>query len=168
MPGVITAFVILAAVAICLQFVILFAMYVGMRKSQQRLDDLVTEVKQKGLPTLVAAHSFFIENGPKVANILDNVVVSTTTVKGQIERIDATVDDVIDRTRLQVIRTDELVTRTLDRIEETSDIVHHRVITPVRAVAGVLRGFTAGIGALVGRVSKNGPPRKGPDGEMFI
>src|SRR6266513_1459091 len=139
MAGVVTAAVILAAVAICLQFVILFAMYIGMRKSQQRLDDLVTEVKQKGLPTLVAAHSFFIENGPKVANILDSVIVSTTTVKSQIERI-----------------------------EETSDIVHHRVITPVRAVAGVLRGFTAGIGALVGRVSKNGPPRKGPDGEMFI
>jgi histidinol dehydrogenase len=167
MPGVITAFVVLAAVAICLQFVILFAIYMGMRKSQQRVDDLVTEVKHKGLPTLVAAHSFFIENGPKVANILDNVVVSTTTVKGQIERIDATVDDVIDRTRLQVIRTDELVTRTLDRIEEATDIVHHRVITPVRAVAGILRGVSAGIGLLVGR-GRNGPPRKGPDGEMFI
>ena len=30
----------------------------------------------------------------------------------------------IDRTRLQVIRADELVNRTLDRVEETGELVH--------------------------------------------
>jgi len=83
-----------------------------------------------------------------------------------LERLDATVSDVMDRTRLQVIRADELVTRTMDRVEETTDIVHHTVISPVRQIAGLMQGITTGIGTLFGN------RRRGqvgvPNDEMFI
>ena len=40
--------------------------------------------------------------------------------------------DAMDRTRLQVIRADELLHRTLDRVENTTDLVHKTVVSPVR------------------------------------
>jgi ABC-type transporter Mla subunit MlaD len=168
MPNTETLFVIVAAAAIVLQFVILLAMYLAIRKSQKRVEDVTEALSRHGVPVLEAAHTFFLENAPKVSTILDNVSTSTGTVNRQIERVDATVTDIVDRTRLQVIRADELVSRTLDRVEETTDFVHHRVLSPIRHAAGLISGVGAGIGALVGHIkgAKNGPAKNG-SGQMF-
>ena len=168
MPNTETLFVIVAAAAIVLQFFILLAMYLAIRKSQKRVEDVTEALSRHGVPVLEAAHTFFLENAPKVSTILDNVSTSTGTVNRQIERVDATVTDIVDRTRLQVIRADELVSRTLDRVEETTDFVHHRVLSPIRHAAGLISGVGAGIGALVGHIkgSKNGPDKNG-SGQMF-
>ncbi len=58
--------------------------------------------------------------------------------------------DIVDRTRLQVIRADELLNRTMDRIEETSDVVHRTVVSPVRQLSGSIQGLTAGLEFLLG------------------
>jgi len=81
---------------------------------------------------------------PKVETIASNLAETTTTVRAQVQRLDATVNDVIDRTRLQVIRADEMVTRTMDRVEETTEMVQQTVVSPVRQLTGLLSGVTAG------------------------
>jgi hypothetical protein len=90
-----------------------------------------------------------------------------------VERVDATVSDVVDRTRLQIIRADDLLTRTLDRVEETSEMVHKTVVSPVRQVSGLIQGVTAGLEFfLAGRGRRNGGSRESrravPQDEMFI
>jgi hypothetical protein len=87
--------------------------------------------------------------------------------------VDAAVTDVVDRGRLQVIRADELLSRTLDRVEQTSDLVHKTVISPVRQFSGLLQGITVGLEFLFGgRARKNGGTREErrpvPQDEMFI
>ena len=84
-----------------------------------------------------------------------------------------TVNDVVDRSRLQIIRADELLTRTLDRVEDASEIVHKTVVSPVRQVSGLLHGVTAGIEFFfAGRGRRNGGNRESrrpvPQDEMFI
>jgi hypothetical protein len=79
----------------------------------------------------------------------------------------------VDRTRLQIIRADELLTRTLDRVEETSDMVHKTVISPVRQLSGVIQGISVGLEFLLGsRARRNGGSREArqpvPQDEMFI
>jgi hypothetical protein len=92
---------------------------------------------------------------------------SSTLVRAQIERLDATVNDAIDRTRLQVIRADELLSRTLDRVESTTDMVHKTVVSPVRQLLGLVQGITSGLDFLFGgRRKRNGVPV--PQDEMFI
>lgn len=54
----------------------------------------------------------------------------------------------------------------MDRVEETTDIVHHTVISPVRQIAAVVQGFTAGLGTLMGRRARNHSGQ--PQDEMFI
>jgi len=89
-------------------------------------------------------------------------------VREQMERLDATVSDAIDRTRLQVIRADELLNRTLDRVESTTDLVHKTVLSPVRQLSGLVQGITSGLEFLIGgkRRQRNGIPV--PQDEMFI
>jgi len=80
---------------------------------------------------------------------------------------------VVDRARLQIIRTDELFTRTLDRVEQTSDMVHKTVVSPVRQLSGLMQGITVGLEFLFGnRSRRNGGSREDrrpvPQDEMFI
>jgi hypothetical protein len=166
-------FIALTGVAVLLQAGILAALYVTMRKSSARMEALALEVKTKALPTLETAQAMLAELRPKLTVIADNLTETTHSVRSQVERMDATVDDVVDRARLQIIRADDLLSRTLDRVEETSDMVHKTVVSPVRQFSGLMQGVTAGIEFLLGnRGRRNGGSREArrpvPQDEMFI
>ncbi|HWW16132.1 MAG TPA: hypothetical protein VN310_15845 [Candidatus Dormibacteraeota bacterium] len=168
-----TLFIAITGAAVVLQAGILAAMYLAVRRSSARMDALAVEVKTKALPTLETAQAMLVELRPKLTVIADNLAETTHSVRTQVERMDATVNDVVDRARLQIIRGDELLSRTLDRVEETSDMVHNTVVSPVRQFAGLIQGVTAGIEFLLGnRGRKNGGSREArrpvPQDEMFI
>ncbi len=168
-----TVFVALTGAAVALQAGVLVAIYVAMRKSSARMEALAVEVKTKALPTLETAQAMLAELRPQLTVIADNLTETTHSVRSQVERMDATVNDIVDRARLQIIRGDELLSRTLDRVEETSDMVHNTVVSPVRQFAGLIQGVTAGIEFLLGnRGRKNGSGREArrpvPQDEMFI
>jgi hypothetical protein len=84
--------------------------------------------------------------------------------------MDVTFNDAVDRTRLQVIRVDELVSRTIDRVEETTEMVQHTVLTPMKQLAGVVQGLSVGIGSFLNRRRKAAMEASGAteDEEMFI
>ena len=166
-------FIALTGAAVVLQAGILAAMYLAVRKSSARMDALAVEVKTKALPTLETAQAMLIELRPRLQEITDNLVDTTASVRSQVQRMDATVNDVVDRARLQIIRADDLLSRTLDRVEETSEMVQETVVSPVRQVAGLIQGVTAGIEFLLGnRGRRNGGSRDArrpvPQDEMFI
>jgi hypothetical protein len=161
-------FIGVTAAAVVIQAGILVALYLSVRQTSARLEALATEVKTKVLPVAEAAHSMLVEFRPPLQTLLTNVSESSTKVRNQIERLDATVADAIDRTRLQVIRADELLNRTLDRVENTTNLVHKTVVSPVRQLAGLVQGITSGVEFLIGakRRGRNGVPV--PQDEMFI
>jgi len=169
-----TIFIAITAAAVLLQACILAAMFFTMRRSASRMEALATEVKTKVLPTVEQAQAMLTEMRPKLQVIAENLAQATTALTAQVKRVDATVSDVIDRSRLQIIRADELLTRTMDRVEQTSDMVHKTVISPVRQVSGRMQGLTVGLEFLFrnrgGR--KNGGSRQErrpvPQDEMFI
>jgi hypothetical protein len=161
-------FVGVTAAAVVIQAGILVALFVAVKKSTSRMEALATEVKTKIMPTVDTAQSMLVEWRPKMDNIASNVSETSTVVRGQVERLDATVTDIVDRTRLQVIRADELLNRTMDRIEETSDAVHRTVISPVRQLSGVIQGLTAGLEFLLGGERRRRQDVSVPQDEMFI
>jgi hypothetical protein len=166
-------FIALTGFAVLLQAGILVALYLAVRKGNERLELLAAEVISKALPAFETTQTMLAELHPKLTVIVDNLTETTHSVRAQVERMDATVNDAVDRARLQIIRADELLTRTLDRVEETSDMVHKTVISPVRQLSGVLQGITVGLEFLLGsRARRNGGSREArqpvPQDEMFI
>ncbi|MFZ3340329.1 MAG: hypothetical protein WA213_05570 [Terriglobales bacterium] len=164
-----TVFIAVTAGAVLLQAMILVALYVSVRKSTARMDALATELKEKAIPTMETVQSFIVEVRPKIETISGNVSDSTTLIKNQLERLDATLTDVMDRTRLQVIRADELLSRTMDKVEETSEIVHKTVVSPLRQVSGVMNAIYTGVEVFLGNKRRGGKNGMGvPQDEMFI
>jgi methyl-accepting chemotaxis protein len=167
-----TFFIAITAAAVVLQMLILFFLYLAVRKLSMRLETVVDETQSRVLPLLENAKLIqqdvktFVETArPKLDVILDNAAHATTTVRTEIERVEATLNDVVDRVRLQVIRADEMVTRTLDRVEETSEKVQHSVMSPIRQVSGIAQAVSVGV-ATYFRSQRRG--RNGGPDEMFI
>jgi len=162
-----TVFIAVTAAAVVLQAAILAGMFFAVRKTTAKVESLAEEVKTKVLPTAELAHSMMLELRPKIETVADNVSVSTTMLRTQLERIDATLTDIVDRTRLQVIRADEFVNNTMDKLEETREAVQRTVVSPVRHISGVMHGVTAGVEAFFSRRRTRSSPNVQQD-EMFI
>jgi|SRR5579863_3164003 len=175
-----TWFIAVTAAAVVLQMLILLAMYIAMRKLGARVEaladkveDTTTTVQTRVLPILDNAKemqqqvkTFLDTNKPKIESLVENVTHMSGTARATMERLDATANDAIDRVRLQVIRGDEMLTRTMDRVEETSEKVQHTVMSPVRQVSGLMQAISTGFGAYFStqKRRRNG----GPSDEMFI
>ena len=154
------------AVGVLIHIATMIALYRSAKASSTRVQSLAKQVESRALPAMEAVQALVVDSRPKLESIIDNVAVTTGTLRGQVERLDVTLNDIVDRARLQVIRADELVTRTIDRVEETTEIVQHTVVSPVRQVSGLLQGLNAAFGSFFGRRRRAGD-RSG-DGEMFI
>jgi len=171
MDDKLTIFIALTGVAVLLQAGVLLAMYLAMRKTTNDLQALASEVRTKVMPSLGQAQEILSDLRPKLDAIAENVMETSTTVKAQVQRIDATVNDIVDRARLQVIRADELLSRTMDRVEHTSDFVQKTVVSPVRQISGLMQGITVGLEFLFAGRRRNGgreERRAVPQDEMFI
>lgn len=163
-----TVFIAVTSIAVVLQMAILAAMFFSMKKSSARMESLAKQVEEKALPALENAQQMLTEIRPKLTEILDNAMVTTRNVREQSERLSLTLNDIVDRTRLQVIRADELVSRTMDRVEETTEAVHHTVLSPVRQLSALMSGVFAGFGEYMGGRKVRHQQRAVPQEEMFI
>ena len=164
---VLTISVVVTGCAVLLQAGILVGMFIAMRRTSAKMESLAEEVKTKVLPAAELAQSMMTELRPKIVTLLDNVSVSTTVLRTQMERMDATLTDIIDRTRLQVIRADEFVNSTMDKLEETREAVQRTVVSPVRHISGLMHGVTAGVEAFFSR-RRDRESVNVPQDEMFI
>ena len=162
-------FIAATAFAVVIQAGILVGLYLAVRKSTAKMEALAAEFKSKALPTMETAQNMLVELRPKIEAMTTNVTESSAVVRNQIHRLDATLTDVLDRTRLQVIRADELLNRTMDRVEETSEVVHKTVLSPLRQVNGFMTAISTGVEVFLGHKRRH--PKTGmgvPQDEMFI
>jgi hypothetical protein len=84
------------------------------------------------------------------------------------EKVDRLTDELADRIRLQVIRTDELLSQALQNLEEASSTVKQNVVGPVREAAAVVQGIKAAIDFFGGRRNRKHRRGTGVDEELFI
>lgn len=162
-------FIAVTTFAVAVQALFLIALYLAVRKSSAKMEAIATEVTGKTLPTIENVQSLLVELRPKIENLTTNVSEASTLVRNQLGRIDATLTDALDRTRLQVIRADELLNRTMDRVEDTTEIVHKTVVSPLRHVNGLMAAISTGVEVFMGQKRRH--PKNGagvPQDEMFI
>src|SRR5437868_4790319 len=74
------------------------------------------------------------------------------------------------RAKNKVAAADDMVTRTLERVEKTTGAVQNSVLLPVRRVNGILQGISVGIGAFLNQKREVREERKrSPNDEgMFV
>ena len=162
-------FIAVTTFAVVVQAGILVGLYLSLRKSSAKIEALANEVLNSALPAMETVLGMMVELRPKIEAMTVNISESSALVRNQLGRIDATLTDALDRTRLQVIRADELLNRTMDRVEETSEVVHKTVLSPLRQVNGLMSAISTGVEVFLGQRKRH--PKNGagvPQDEMFI
>jgi len=169
MQTLLIVFIVVTALAVVIQAGVLVSLYISVRKTSSRVESIAGDLQQRAVPALDAATAILNNSRGNLQTLTENLAATSTSLRNQVERVETTMGDIIDRTRLQVIRADEMVSRTLDRVEETSEFVQHTVISPVKQLAGLVSGLTVGLDAFFRR--RKGPQRSQPqteDEELFI
>ena len=169
MQTLLIVFIVVTALAVVIQAGVLVSLYISVRKTSSRVESIAGDLQQRAAPALDAATAILNNSRGNLQTLTENLAATSTSLRNQVERVETTMGDLIDRTRLQVIRADEMVSRTLDRVEETSEFVQHTVISPIKQLAGLVSGLTVGLDAFFRR--RKGPQRSQPqteDEELFI
>ena len=165
-------FIAVTAGAVVLQMLILCAMYFTVRRVAGRVQSVADELRGKAMPLIENGAQIqtqvkqFVETAtPKLDVVLDNATAISTSVNAGVGRVESTLNDVLDRARLQIIRADDMVTRAMDSVETTTEKVTHSVTSPVKHASGIMHGISTGVGAYLGQKR---PRKPGPSDEMFI
>jgi len=172
MDAKLTIFIAVTSAAVVLQMLILAGMFFTLRKLATKVESITEQVKTHAIPLLENGNHISAEikrimetSEPKVELVLNNAAAISTNARSGLGRIETTLNDLLDRTRLQVIRADEMITRIMDRVEETIEKVAHTVTSPVKQASGIMHGISTGLGTYFGNKK---PHKPGPSDEMFI
>jgi methyl-accepting chemotaxis protein len=162
-------FVVLTFAAIAIQAGILFGLYVTAKKSSERMEGVLKQIESRALPLLDQARAILDDTAPKLQIITANLAETSATVRAQAQRMDMALSDVVDRTRLQIIRVDEMLSRTLNTIDKTTAVVQHVTVAPITKVTGMLQGLSAAIGFYLNRKGRPNPDNiSNREEELFI
>jgi len=166
-----TSFIVVTAIAVVIQMGVLIALFLSVRKTSARVERLADALESRAVPTLEAAHAVLTDSRARITETVSNLAAISSSLRSQVDRFDVTFSDAMDRTRRQVIRADNVVTRTMDHVEETTEVLHQGVIGPVRQMAGLVTGLTVGIDTFF-KLARKFPRREhapvSQDEEMFI
>jgi len=159
---VMTAFVIIAAVALIIQAAMLAGIYKasrGMQENVQRLLPKIEGVLDTSRKTIEDSRKQIADITAKTSEILD-------TTRQQVHRIDEFLNDAAARARVQMDRAEMVLDDAMVRTQRTVAVVEGGILKPIVQIQGVAAGIKTALTVLLrGRPN---PEDAHSDEEMFI
>ncbi len=144
-----TLFIAITSAAVVLQMLILGAIYFTMKRTTSQMESIALDVQRRATPLIENARDIVADATPKVKEITSNLVEASASVKRHATTLGDAAVEIAVRAKNKVVQADDMVTRTLERVEKTTGAVQNSVLSPVRHVNGVLHAITVGIGSLL-------------------
>jgi hypothetical protein len=167
---VMTAFVIISAIALCIQAGMLAGLYKTTKALQEKINPLVPKVES----LVETVNSTVKQSGQQITDITirANAIMESSqdileSTKRQLAIVEEVVGDAASRAKVQMERVELVLDDTLSRAHETVAVVHDGIMRPLREVNGIAAGVRAALGALA-RGNRPTVDRATSDEEMFI
>ena len=160
---VMAAFVIISAIALCIQAGMLAGMYKTTKALQQAITPLLPKVEslvEKTNSTVEQSSRQITEITTRANHILDST-------KRQLAIVEEVVGDAAERAKVQMERVELVFDDTLSRAHETVAVFHDGVMRPLREINGLAAGIRAALASMA-RGNRPTPDRATSDEEMFI
>ena len=162
--------VVFVGIAIIVQLALLGGVFVSIKKIASSVERLRLETDKKLDPAVTEFREVLSDVRLVMQNLhktTENFAGISETVRHQVERVNAVIEDTTDRARDQIARADEVVTDAIEKMEATSAVVQQNVLAPIREVSALIRGVSGGLHFLfAGR--KNPVDAVHQDEELFI
>ncbi|MGH9716708.1 MAG: hypothetical protein ACRD4R_08270 [Candidatus Acidiferrales bacterium] len=145
MSGWLEAFIVIAALAILIQMCILVAMFAQVRLAITTFMRMGKEIQAKIDPILQRTNRILENSEERIASIMNDASEVTRLARGQAQKADRIVTEASDRLRAQIIHADQILTGTLEVIEEAGTTFRRRLWEPVNQASAVIKGIKAGL-----------------------
>lgn len=153
-----TIYSLIIAVALVGQAAGVIGVAIYAAKLLKKVVDFTDTFEAKTTPLVVKANALADDLGPKIKNIATNVEQVSYTTRAKVDELATTIDqlnrtvqDVNERTKVQVSRVDGIVTDALATTYEVQQTVQESIKGPVRQIAGIIAGVKTGIETLIAR-----------------
>jgi hypothetical protein len=160
---VLTVFVVVSALALLIQACMLIGLLVVARRMQQKIMPLIPEIQ--GILGVVKRTAETVEKH------IDNIGTTSSAIldvtKQQLGRVDELLTDATTRAKVQMERAEMVLDDTMTRVQQTVSHVQSGVLRPVREVHGILAGIRTAL-AHLGRAGRSTVDHATSDEEMFI
>jgi hypothetical protein len=156
-----------AAVAIVIQSAMLVAMFMQIRTAVERLNSIANEFQNRMGPILLRVNRILDDSEDRIHSIMSDASEITRVARCQAQKVDRVFSDAIDRLRTQILRADQILTGTLEVIEETGSKFKSTVWRPVQQASALIKGIKTGIDVIRGR-GRETTEAVPQDEELFI
>jgi ABC-type transporter Mla subunit MlaD len=160
---VMTAFVVISAIALCIQAGMLAGIYKTTKALQEAINPLLPKVES----LVEKTNSTVEQSGRQITEITTRANDILDSTKRQLAIVEDVVGDAAARAKIQMERVELVLDDTLSRAHETVAVVHDGIMKPLRELNGIAAGVRAALGALA-RGDRPTVDRATSDEEMFI
>jgi hypothetical protein len=166
----ITAFIIIAALALLAQAVVVVAVGIGSLVAVKQIQNHIGELREKAMPFIAQTQELVNELTPKIREITEKVNAITAHVEEisamardkanefsptisaanqTVAEANKTVQEANLKTRAQISRVNGMISSSLDAATRLGVAIEQGISKPGREVAGVISGLRAGLDTLL-------------------
>jgi phage-related tail protein len=174
---IMAGFVILSAIAMCIQAGLLFGIYRASKAMQEQTAAIMPQAKSvlaKAESTLdqsrhnvVQVTAKLVEISERFSEITEKANQMMDMGKAQLVKIDSVITDASTRAKVQLERAEMVVDDTVTRVHDSVSAVHNGIMRPIREVQGVATGVKTAVSTFM-RGGRPSVAQVTQDDEMFI
>lgn len=161
-------FVCLTALAFLVQAAALAGMYFVLQNLHRDVKEIQADTHAKLEALRKHVTEFIAESREPMRGVVSNLAEITHLLRNRAIQWDGVAGEIADRTRLQVIRVDQMVTTLVEKAENTAGMVEKGLIAPIQEVSAVVAGVRKGLEFLFTRRHSRVGTETPQDEQMFI
>ena len=162
------AFIIISGFAIVMQMAILAAMYFQLRTSLNHFTKIANDLHARLDPILGRINHILEDSEDRITSIMGDAAEVTRLARSQAQKVDRVFTDAVERLRIQVIRADQILTGTLEVIDEAGSKFRKTLWGPVQQASALIKGLKVGLDYIRGQRRRSETEGAPQDEELFI
>ena len=163
-----TVALILVAIAVLMQAGAMLGIWLAVRRVPGQIENVRADIKQRIDPLAQSTLELVNNSREPLRTITANLVEISTILKDRTSSADAVAAELLEKSRSQIVRVDQMVSDLVEKVESTADSVQKGVLGPVNEVSAVVKGVRAGLEFLFTRRRVTNVSEATQDEQLFI
>src|SRR5271169_4297917 len=143
--NVLIVLAILVTIAILMQAGAMLGMWFAVRQIPGKVDQIRTDVRQQVEPLTQSVNELLVNTREPLRTVSSNLADISEMLRERSTQVDAVMEDFVDKSRLQIIRADQLLSNLADKVETTTEKIQQTVLAPINEFSALVKALQSGL-----------------------